>query len=234
MSMSGHQRLDPSTPTATPSVVVMLRPIGAPLPIGFLALAVGSFVLAGLQLRWIAGSQAHMVALCLLAFVVPLQLISAVFGVLARDVIAATAMAVLAGTWLSIGAVLHAGAPGTVSGALGLLLIGSAAALVSVAVTAVLSKPLATAVIGLTAVRFTCAGLYELTHASGWQSTTGLIGVLLSALAWYAALAFLLEAVAHHPILPTFRRDTPPASEPAARLAATDQVDTEAGVRSPA
>jgi uncharacterized protein len=43
---------------------VVLRPIAAPLPMGFLALAVGSFVLAGFQLHWIGLGQSRQVALC--------------------------------------------------------------------------------------------------------------------------------------------------------------------------
>jgi hypothetical protein len=92
MSMSRSYTPAP-TFTSTESTVVTLRPIGGPLPIGFLALAVGSFLFAGLRLHWISSSQGHAVAVCLVVFVVPrgaLQLISAVFGLLARDVITRT------------------------------------------------------------------------------------------------------------------------------------------------
>jgi hypothetical protein len=62
---------------------VMLRPIGNPLPLGFLALAAGTLLVAGLQLGWLAPSEGHDVALILIAFVAPLQLLASVFGYLA-------------------------------------------------------------------------------------------------------------------------------------------------------
>lgn len=212
---------------------IVLRPIGAPLPLGFLALAVGSLLLAGAQLHWISVTQGHTVAVCVLALVVPLQLISCVFAMLARDTIAATGMGLLAGTWLSIGAVLHASTPGAVSGGLGLLLVSSAGALLTVALAAVVTKPLATVVIGTTAARFACAGVYELTDRSGWQTATGVIGVFLTVLAWYAALALLLENVSGRPLLPTLRRA--PEVTPTEALA-NDLRDlaAEPGVRHPA
>jgi hypothetical protein len=57
-------------------------------------------LVSGLQLGWLSVSEGEQVSLILLAFVVPLQLITAVFGYLARDVIAGTGMGILAGTWL--------------------------------------------------------------------------------------------------------------------------------------
>ena len=51
---------------------IMLRPVASPIPAGFLALAIGTFTLAGLQLRWIATGQGHVVWLCLFALVAPL------------------------------------------------------------------------------------------------------------------------------------------------------------------
>lgn len=213
---------------------VTLRPIGAPLPMGFLALAVGSFVLAGHQLHWIAAAQQHPLALCLLVFVVPLQATSAVFGLLARDVIAATGMAVLTGTWFAVGVVLRTSPPGQVSGALGLLLIASASALITIAATAILTKPVATAVIGLSGLRFASAGIYQLNDITAWRTTTAMIGLLLSAVAWYAGCALLLEDLAHRPVLPTFRRHQPPPDPQAALAEDTHHIAVEAGVRNPA
>jgi len=59
-----------------PSPQVVLRPLASPLPLGLLALAVGSFTVAGLQLSWVPAAGQHMVGMVLLAFVVPLQLLS--------------------------------------------------------------------------------------------------------------------------------------------------------------
>jgi uncharacterized protein len=68
--------------------------------------------------------------------VVPLQAVSFVFGLLARDQSAGTAMGPLTGSWLAIGLVTVTAKPGAVSGGLGLLLLGSAAALLVPAIAA--------------------------------------------------------------------------------------------------
>src|SRR5690242_17452 len=78
---------------------IMLRPLANPLPLGFLALGAGTLVVAGLQLEWIAPTEGRSVALILLAFVFPLQLLASVLGFLARDVVAGTGMGLLSGTW---------------------------------------------------------------------------------------------------------------------------------------
>lgn len=55
---------------------VVLRPIGNPLPMGFLALAAGTLLLSGLQLGWLRPTDGKQVALALIAVVFPLQLVS--------------------------------------------------------------------------------------------------------------------------------------------------------------
>ena len=92
---------------------VVLRPIGNPLPLGFLALAGGTLLVSGLQLGWLQQEEGQQVALILIAFVFPLQLVASIFGFLARDVVAGTGMGVLAGTWLSIALIQLTGEPGS-------------------------------------------------------------------------------------------------------------------------
>src|SRR5215204_6105759 len=87
------------------AAAITLRPIGNPLPLGFLALAVGTMLVSGLQLGWLEPSEGHKVALMLLAFVFPLQLLTSIFGFLARDAVAGVGMGILAGTWASVGIV---------------------------------------------------------------------------------------------------------------------------------
>ncbi len=38
----------------TPESRIMLRPLGNPLPLGFIALAGGTLLVSGLQLEWLA------------------------------------------------------------------------------------------------------------------------------------------------------------------------------------
>jgi succinate-acetate transporter protein len=208
---------------------IVLRPLASPLPVGFLALAVGSFTLAGLQLGWVSMTQRHSIALCILAFVVPLQVVSFVLGLLARDQAVGTGMGLLTGTWFAIGLVLLGSKPGQVSGGLGLTLVAAAAALAIPVAVAAMAKPIASLVIGTTVLRFATAGAYELTDDATWKSVTGVIGVVLAVLAWYAAAALSLEDSAHRPLLPTLRRRS--FSEVSADVSTPPELATSAGVR---
>lgn len=187
---------------------VVLRPIASPLTLAFLALAVGTFVLAGLQLSWIPVAQSADIGLALVVFVFPLQAVSSVFGFLARDSIAGTGTGLLSASWLAIGVVTFTGRPGQTSGALGLLLIGAATALLVPATVGAVSKPLASLIITGVALRFYLTGAYELSSASAWKYATAAEGLLLAAVALYAGLAFELEDNRCRTILPTLRRGT--------------------------
>lgn len=191
--------------TASTGTRINLRPFATPLPIGLLALAVGSLVLCGIQLKWIGVAQTHVVALCLLGFVVPVQFVSFIFGVLCRDEGAASSMALLFATWFAVGLSLLVSVPGTTSGAVGLLLVAAAGALLVPIIVAARTKPLMSVVILAAAARFLLTGVYELGGGSGWQSAAGIDGLVVVGLAWYAAAAFAIEANRRHAILPTLR-----------------------------
>ena len=210
---------------------VILRPIASPLTLAFLALAVGTFILAGLQLSWIPPGESTDIGLALIVFVFPLQALSSVFGFLARDSIAGTGAGLLSGTWLSIGVITFAGRPGLTSGALGLLLIGAATVLLVPATVGAASKPLASLVVTGVALRFYLTGAYELSSAPAWKYAAAAEGLLLAALALYAGLAFELEDNRLRTVLPTLRRGTARraiAGTPADELAG---LHREAGVR---
>lgn len=210
---------------------VVLRPIGNPLPLGFLALAAGTFVLAALQLGWIPVSESSDVAIVLIAFVFPLQLLASVLGYLGRDVVAGTGMGVLAGTWLTTGVVMATGTPGSTSDALGLLLLLSAAAMLVPAAAAAGGKLVATAVLTTTALRFATGGLYQLTASGLWQDVTGAVGLLLLALALYAAAAMALEDARRETLLPLGRRGAGRESLHGSFAEQLARLEREAGVR---
>lgn len=187
---------------------VTLRPIASPLTLAFLALAVATFILAGLQLSWIPAAQSPDIGLVLMVFVFPLQAASSVFGFLARESIAGTGTGLLSATWLSVGVVTFTSPPGHTGGALGLLLIGAATALLVPATVGTATKPLASLVITGVAVRFFLTAAYELSSAASWKYAAAAEGLLLAVLALYAGLAFELEDSRLHTVLPTFRRGT--------------------------
>jgi uncharacterized protein len=184
----------------------MLRPIGNPLPLGFLALAGATLLVSGLQLGWLSESEGRNVALILIAFVFPLQLVTALFGYLGRDVVAGTGMGILCGTWLSVGLVTLTSPAGSMSDALGLFLLLAAVAMLVPASAAASGKLVAVAVLGTTALRFACTGIYELTASDTWKDIAGVVGLALCAIAVYAALAIALEEAHRTTVLPTGRR----------------------------
>jgi uncharacterized protein len=190
----------------TPESRIMLRPLGNPLPLGFIALAGGTLLVSGLQLKWLEPAEGTQVALVLIAFVFPLQLVASVLGFLARDVVAGTGMGILSGTWLSIALVTLTGQPGATSDALGLFLLLAAVAMLVPAAAAAAGKLVATAVLATTSLRFATTGLYQLTASDGWKATAGAVELLLCALALYAALAMALEDALGRAVLPLGRR----------------------------
>ena len=188
-----------------PEQRVFLRPIANPLPLGFLALAAGTLVVAGLQLGWLKPAEGHDVALILIAFVFPLQLLTSVFGYLARDVVAGTAMGVLSGTWLAIALVMLTNPPGSTSDALGLFLLIAGVAMLVPASAAYQSKRVPFAVLTTAGLRFALTGLYELTASGSWEKAAAWVGLALCALGLYAALAMELEDARGKTVLPLLR-----------------------------
>ncbi|WP_340562337.1 hypothetical protein [Streptomyces sp. GSL17-111] len=186
-------------------VRILLRPLGSPLPLGFTGLAGATFVLAGLQLGWVATTETWTVALVMVTFAAPLQAVTSVLGFLARDVVAGTGMGLLAATWLTVGLTKLGSASGTTSDALGLLLLLAATGLLLVVVSAGVGKLLASLVLTVAALRFLATGLYQLTASSAWETTAGVTGLVLTAVALWAVLAFASEDSLLRPLLPTLR-----------------------------
>ncbi|MFE5561193.1 GPR1/FUN34/YaaH family transporter [Streptomyces sp. NPDC056544] len=201
----------------------VLRPLGTPLPVGFLGLAGGAFVISAFQLGWIPLHERHAVALVLLAFAFPLQLMAALLGFRGRDTAFATAMAVLAAGWLVQGVLLSAGPAPEARHTLGLFLVVTAAALLVPLAAAGDSKLVASAVIGCAALRLALAGIQQLTRSPAWEDVAGAVGLALTVLALYAATAFALEDTRGRPVLPVGRHG------PGARAV---EEGTEPGIRS--
>jgi hypothetical protein len=169
-------------------------------------LAAATLVVSGLQLGWVDKAEARQVALILIAFPFLAQLLASIWSTLARDGVAATAMGVLAHTWLAIGLVLLASEPGETSDALGLFLLASATEMALTASVAAMSK-LALGLVFLTAaLRFALGGLHQLTGDEFWEDAAGVVGLGLFVLAVYGALAAELEDALGETILPLGRR----------------------------
>jgi len=151
-------------------------------------------------------AQGRHVALIRLAFVFPLQLLAAVFGFLGRDGIAGTSIGGLAGTWLAIALVHLDLQPDGTSDALGLFLLVAAMAMLIAAGGALTSELVPAAVFATAAIRFATTGVAQLSADDTWKTTAGVVGLVLAALAIYAATAAALEDAMRRPVLPAGRR----------------------------
>ncbi|MFF7456542.1 acetate uptake transporter family protein [Kitasatospora sp. NPDC008115] len=211
-----------------PMTRINLRPIASPMPVGFFAVAIASFVVGSLQLE-LLGDNAHLaVALTILpAFV--LQLIVSIFAFGARDVLAATLMACFSGTWLASSLVLALDPPsGTrVLGVLNLVFAVFALMMASVAHR----KRSMWLVLCVAVPRFTVAALANLTGVTWLGHLSGALGMLLAVVALYAAFALMLEDMRGEEVLPVGRRG--PAHEAVEGNLAVQLRDLErqAGVR---
>lgn len=184
---------------------IFLRPIGTPLPLGFLALCGATVVASALQLGWVPASEAKSIALVLVAFVAPLQLLSSVYGFLARDPVAGTGMGVLAGTWAVLGLTWHEHGAASRSPGLGVLLVVAGAAMLVPVAASIPRKAIAGIVMVGAAARFAVTGAFELDGHAAVASAAGWLGVALGAAAWYAAMALEIESARGKAVLPTLR-----------------------------
>ena len=185
---------------------IYLRPLAGPLSLGFFGLAAATFVVSGLNLGWMEPSDGKKVALCVIAFTVPLQFTASIVGFLARDGVAATGMGLLSGTWLAVGLVLFSSKPGGTSNALGLFLLVAMVAVWAPASAAMRSKLVPAAVLAIAGVRFGATGVYQLTASKAWEHAAGIVGLLLTVLSIYAAYAAEQEDVTKQTVLPLGRR----------------------------
>ena len=210
---------------------VFLRPIASPLALGFLALGGVTLVLSGSQLGWFVPKESSYVALVLMAFGAPLQLLSSIFGFLARDPAAATGMGILAASWFTIGLVTLDSAPKATSSVLGVFLVFAGVALLVPAIGAAFGKLVPATVLLTAAARLFLTGLYQLSANPSLQYAAGIVGLVLLGVALYAALALEIEDVRRRTVLPVLRVG---AGKTAVEGSVEDQikgVGREAGVR---
>lgn len=210
---------------------VFLRPVASPMSLGFLGLSGATVLLSGMELAWFGPQDFGYVSWGFVLFAFPVQFLAAVFGFLSRDGVAATGMGILSVTWLSTGVITLQLPPGTTSKALGVLLVFAAAALSIPAAAACLGKLVPALVLCAAAARFLVQGLYELTGSTQVESVSGYLGLVVLAIAWYAALALELEDTRRRTVLPVLRVG---AGRAAIRGDRADQfagVEHEAGVR---
>lgn len=210
---------------------IVLRPIASPMPLGFLAFAVGTAVTAMSSLGVVPSSDGHQVAVLLLTFTGPLQLLAAVFAFLARDVGAGTAFAVFAGTWVSTGTGQLLAPDGSTSPVTAVFFVALAVVALLLAVSARSGKPALTVLLVLSAARLVVLAVHEATGSSALDRAAGVVGSVIALASLYGALALLLEDAQGRLVLPTGRRGTARDSFEGDLDAQLAGLDSEAGVR---
>jgi succinate-acetate transporter protein len=210
---------------------IVLRPIGSPLPLGILALVPAGVLMGVLQLGGMPVTETKTIALLMLGFVVPLQLVASIFSFLARDTVAGTGLALFGGTWLATALALMSGQPGARSDALGVFLLCVGGTMVVLIAGASFGKfgPALVLVIG--AVRFAVSGLYELIGGIGLEHAAAIIGLALAGAALYSALATEVEDVQGELKLPMGRRNLAREAFEGPFDRQLQRIEREAGVR---
>jgi hypothetical protein len=210
---------------------ITLRPIASPLPLGLLAVMTGGLLLACEQIGALAPAEQHTIALILLGFVVPLELLATVFCFLARDTVAATGLGLFSGAWLASGLTLLSAQPGQTDKAFGVFMLSLAAALFVIVAGASFGKAGAAFVMIFGSARFALAGLYELAGSTGVEHAAAIVGFLLVATALYTAVATEIEDVRGERKLPIGRKREAAMALDEPLPSQLKRLEHEAGVR---
>jgi succinate-acetate transporter protein len=210
---------------------VVLRPIASSLPLGFFAFTAGTVLLTALQLNWTPVSTTAQVAVFVLAFVVPLELLSGIFAFLARDSGAATGLTTLSAAWAATAVTLVHGPPGALSRPLAIFLLVLAVVMIVMSVTALAGKPLFGVLLMIGACRFALTGVYQASGITGVEQAAGWLGVPLAVFALYGGLALLLEESKQRMVLPLGRRGRARSSLEGGFQHQVHQAELEPGVR---
>ncbi|GLX22688.1 MULTISPECIES: GPR1/FUN34/YaaH family transporter [Streptomyces] len=181
---------------------INLHPIASPMPLGFFTIAIASVMTGCLQLGLFDEAARPAVAFTVLpAFV--LQLLVSILAFGARDVIAATLMAVFAGSWLPYSLIMLSGA------ADGLQVLGvfNLALLCFGALMTAVTRPKRALwlVLAVSLPRWAATGLAGVTGAEWLTRTSGALGLLVAAVAAYTAFALMLEDMRSEQVLPIGR-----------------------------
>ncbi len=195
----------PSPPDDMGRTAIFLRPMGSPLPLGFVGLAVSATVLSCFQLGWIPLAEQHQAALVLMVFACPLQAIGSVLLFPARDAPAGAGLGVLSFSWLTLGLLLLTSRPGSRSAAVAVFLFAAGACLLPAVTSASIGKLVPAGIFLMASAKLVLTGVYEKVGGVGWERAAGWEGLVLAAAAIYGAFASDLEGELHRTVLPMGR-----------------------------
>lgn len=210
---------------------VVLRPLATPLPLAFLALLLATVAYSAVQLGWVPATQGRLAGLTAVVATAPLQAVAAVLGFGARDPVAGTGCGLLSGTWAVTGISTLTSPPGATNPGLGVLLITAGVA-VLVPALAGRSKLVPALVMAVAGLRFAVTGVYEASASPAWRTAAGWTGLVVGAVALYAALALELEGATRRTVLPVGRSGKARASVQGEEALDPAELVREPGVRS--
>ena len=212
-------------------VRIVLRPYASALPLASFAFGIGNVLYSAYLLGWIPGSESKALALMLLAFVAPLELVPCVMGFLSRDTGGATAFGIFGAAWIVQGLQLLGGGGMQPSAADGFFLGLLALCLAILAAVTFGGKPMLGGLLVVAVLRTGCAAAVSFGVAGLLPKVAAGLGLALAALAFYAGVAFLAEDVLQT-ILPfTVRSGDAKAAMEGKLRDQVDAVTREAGVR---
>ncbi len=211
----------------------VLRPLASSLPLGFFAFGMGTILLTAAELNWVPLAQTRPLITMVLAFVVPLEMISGVFAFLARDVGAATGLSLLGAAWATTALTMLGGPPGARSSALAVFLLMMTAIMLVLSAASLQAKPAFGVLLLAGALRFALTGIYQGSLGGGPVIATvaGWIGLPLAAFSLYGGLALLLEDSTQRTVLPTGRRGRARSSLEDGISRQIEAAEREAGIR---
>ncbi|QNS08450.1 hypothetical protein IAG42_00280 [Streptomyces xanthii] len=225
MPPAGGRRFEPDLRSMTR---ITLRPIASPMPLGFFTVAIASVMTACLQLGVFDEEARAAVALCVLpAFALQLLVSYLAFG--ARDVIAATLMAVFAGSWLPYALIMLTDA----TDGLRVLGVFNLALLCFGALMTAVTRPKRAlwCVLAVSLPRWAATGLAGLTGAEWLTRTSGALGLVVALVAMYAAFALMLEDMRSEEVLPIGRSGPAHAAMEGDLSVQLRNLERHAGVR---
>lgn len=212
-------------------VQISLRPYASSIPLAAFAFGVGNVLYSAYLLHWIPAAEAHSVAVILLAFVAPLELVPSLMAFLTRDAGGATAFGIFGAAWVVQGLALVGGPPPAVNHSAGVFLLCLAVCLVILAVVTFRGKPLLGVVLCLAIVRTAGAAASALKGTPWLGAATAYSGLLLAVLAFYCGAAFLEEDVTGRLSPLTFRTGAARAAMEGSLGDQLEAIEREAGVR---
>jgi succinate-acetate transporter protein len=214
-----------------PAVRVVVQPYATALPLGCFAFGIGNAILAAFTAHWIPEADTNTVALMMLAFVAPLELIPCIIAFLSRDTGSATAMGIFAGSWVVLGVQLLNAGPEAASPATGMFLMLLALCLAILAAGTFSGKPLIGVLFCVAMLRSLAAGLLQLGFTGAVSVAAAALGFVLAALAFYCGFGLLMEDILQRPLAMMFRSGKAKTAMIASLDEQLENVAREAGVR---